>query len=110
VSLLSRVRMAVPDVAQDENPDQDFLDRSYLSYVLPAQTSLDLERLRPQTGQPNRLTVDSIEQRDSLYFGWHIRDPETMLASWLTKGQTRLLSSWLPCERLTSRKRCLEAS
>jgi hypothetical protein len=63
--------MAVTLVDQDENPDQDFLDRSYLTYALPLESKLDLERLRPPQSGSSKLTVDSIEQRDSLYFGMY---------------------------------------
>jgi hypothetical protein len=65
--------MAIANVTQTDDPAQDFLDRSYLTYVVPAESGLDLRQFLSQDG-PSTATIDSLEQRESLFFGMPVTD------------------------------------
>lgn len=58
--------MAEPESASDE-----FVEQSYLTYVVPARTNIDLSTAFGDL-QPEGSILDSIPQRDSLYFGKYI--------------------------------------
>jgi hypothetical protein len=62
--------MAVPDMEQAaaQAPDVAFVERSQLSYIIPLQTGLRLEDAFGSIEQSQSI-VDSIEQRETLFFG-----------------------------------------
>ncbi len=49
--------------------DQQFIDHAYLTYIVPFATNFKLEQALGQGDEPNRSLFDSIEQRESLFFG-----------------------------------------
>lgn len=56
-----------PDAAQDAG--QDFLDRSYLTYIVPSATDFQLKKALETTVTPYRHLFSSIESREWLFFG-----------------------------------------
>lgn len=74
--------MSQSEAAPDEDPNStpinligsqgfDFVEHSYLTYMIPMETSLDLEKAFKSV-EPGKSVLDSIQQRDSLFFGWSI--------------------------------------
>ncbi len=55
--------MAIPE--QDHH---DFVENSYLTYVIPSRTSVSIEELFGDA-EDSKSIFDSIEQRESLFFG-----------------------------------------
>lgn len=50
------------------DPGAAFAEQSYLTYVVPAATDLELDDLFKEVEQGQSI-IDSIEQRESLFFG-----------------------------------------
>lgn len=48
----------------------DFIDQSYLTYVVPLRTNLDLDQAF-KDADAGKSILDSLQQRDALYFGEH---------------------------------------
>ena len=63
--------MADPDSkeAHESNPDQLFLEQSYLTYIVPFATNFKLEEAIGQGDEPNQSLFASIEQREWMFFG-----------------------------------------
>lgn len=49
--------------------DASFVDSSHLTYLVPAETDLDLKRVFKDADGSARSILDSIPQRDALFFG-----------------------------------------
>lgn len=68
--------MAVDDLRGSDPLDGafSFIENSYLSYIVPKATDLDLE-LASQDAEDTGSLFDTIEQRKSLFFGRPHSDP-----------------------------------
>jgi hypothetical protein len=60
--------MAVPTTSEVSNPDHSFLDKSYLTYLVPSATDLQLDEAFRNDGA-GKSPIDGIEQREWLFFG-----------------------------------------
>lgn len=65
--------MAVPtEEVAPERADGDLLEKSFLSYLIPALTDIDIEdQIKRNLSQKSPL--DEIESREWLFFGRHYR-------------------------------------
>ena len=61
--------MAVPTVQEPLHRDQDFLQNSYLTYIIPLSTEQKLEQAIEQQKEPPKAFFESIEDREWLFFG-----------------------------------------
>jgi hypothetical protein len=59
--------MAIPESNDDISSD-DFIESSYLTYAVPSRTNLSIEELF-SNAEDSKSIFDSIEQRQSLFFG-----------------------------------------
>lgn len=60
--------MTVPDRGQG------FVQNSYLTYLVPFSTDFKLEKALEGSGEAPQSFFESIEDRESLFFGWwHLR-------------------------------------
>lgn len=50
------------------DPTTDFAEQSQLTYLVPSETNLDLESAFRDL-EPGKSILDSLERRDSLFFG-----------------------------------------
>lgn len=50
------------------DPTYDFIEQSYLTYLVPSRTSIDLDKAFKDVSTGNSI-LESIEQRESLFFG-----------------------------------------
>ena len=48
---------------------QEFVLNSYLTYLIPVTTDFKLEQALKATGEPPKAFFESIEDRESLFFG-----------------------------------------
>lgn len=65
--------MAVPSELEDTAPDTLFLEQSYLTYVIPYGTNVDIkETIEGAIAQKKPL--EDIETRSWLFFGMHLCD------------------------------------
>lgn len=71
--------MSQSDIAPDEDvrsvpahlmgmQEPDFAEDSYLTYLIPSSTDLDLDKAFKDL-EPGKTILDSIQQRESLFFG-----------------------------------------
>ena len=61
--------MAVSDDYDTPDAGQDFLDRSYLTYIVPSATNFQLKSALANTATPYHTLFSSIEPREWLFFG-----------------------------------------
>lgn len=61
--------MAVPPQDDALDAGLDFLEHSYLTYMIPFATSFSPEQDIKQKPSSNVSILDNIEQRESLFFG-----------------------------------------
>lgn len=61
--------MAVPDSREASDPSLDFLEHSYLTYIIPFETDLNLEQALSSGRDSNKPLFDAIDQREWLFFG-----------------------------------------
>lgn len=52
----------------DNDASPDIVEQSYLTYVVPSQTNIDLDKAF-QDADAGKSIIDSLQQRDSLFFG-----------------------------------------
>ena len=55
-------------VLMAHDASSDFVQRSYLTYLVPSKTDLDLDEAFKDL-EPGKPVLDSIDQRESLFFG-----------------------------------------
>lgn len=60
--------MAVSEDGSVPMADQDFVDRSYLTYIVPFETDLNVEEALRHAKAPGK-AIEEIEQREWLFFG-----------------------------------------
>lgn len=69
---MSNTDEAAPDenaaVTQAQEPASVFADQSYLTYLVPSETDLDLAKAFQSPNHEGSI-LDSLAQRDSLFFG-----------------------------------------
>lgn len=65
--------MAISEDA-DGTPEagQDFLDRSYLTYIVPSATHFKLEEALGNTAAQFRPRFDAVDRREWLFFGMRL--------------------------------------
>src|SRR3569833_443555 len=61
--------MAVSSPDETPNGDQEFIESSYLTYIVPFATDYKLEQALRQHNEPPRSFFESIEDREWLFFG-----------------------------------------
>lgn len=64
--------MAVSGDYDTRDAGQDFLDRSYLTYIVPSTTNFKLEKALGDTADQYQALFDAIEQREWLFFGMRL--------------------------------------
>lgn len=57
------------NASEAQEPSSSFADNSYLSYLIPSKTDLDLGSAVEEAKEQGKPILESIEARDSLYFG-----------------------------------------
>lgn len=60
--------MAIDDQRRESPAVEDFVENAFLTYIIPKATNLDLEEAFKDVEDTGAL-LDSIERRDSLFFG-----------------------------------------
>ncbi len=63
------VLSADPLNPEHPNHDASFIEQVYVSYLIPFHTNVDIEGLLGAARIGSSLALDSIEQRESLFFG-----------------------------------------
>ncbi|KND95233.1 hypothetical protein TOPH_00311 [Tolypocladium ophioglossoides CBS 100239] len=69
-------------VSQAQDPSSSFADNAYLTYLVPAETDLDLDRVF-RDADSNRSILESIEQRDALFFDETVNVLLVLKCPWL---------------------------
>ncbi|TPX07011.1 uncharacterized protein E0L32_011079 [Thyridium curvatum] len=73
--------MAVAQHEDTQGGDQDFLQQSHLSYIVPYATDFDIEQVLREGEDSHKALFESIEQRPWLFFGMRQR-VAPMLSPW----------------------------
>lgn len=55
-------------VGANQHDPGSFAEQAYLSYLIPSSTNVDIEEIL-QGAESGRTAIDSIKQRESLFFG-----------------------------------------
>lgn len=73
--------MAVSTTSEVANPDHSFLDKSYLTYLVPSATDLQVDEAFKTDGA-GKSPIDGLEQREWLFFGMTpLRDMQRAVVS-----------------------------
>ncbi|PNY24513.1 Uncharacterized protein TCAP_05556 [Tolypocladium capitatum] len=75
-------------VSQAHDPSSSFADNAFLTYLVPAETDLDLDRAF-KDADSNRSILESIEQRSALFFDETVNVLLVLKCPWLEERELR---------------------